>query len=331
LGVVCFLALPALAGCNRSAGDVTSQGDDAAGGDGEAAPSDDGGGGTGDAGLLGDGSTTSNCAQGADLLYVVSEERTLYTFDPKKILFSPLGSVDCAKGVGANSMAVDRDAVAWINYQDGSLWKVDTKKTPTVCQASGYTAGQQGVQLFGMGFSAKSAGSNAETLFVCDLAGGGLFFLDLSAMSLNRLGPFHGAIANRACELTGTGDARLFGLFAGSPLGDAGAAAVDQIDPGEAVGDADLLASHARHRDRLGGVVLGRRLLPVHGGPVQHERARHDGDALSPQRRQPHGGGAGHRVPRRRRRVGHVRADDADAVSPGALRSRKRRRCDRAA
>jgi hypothetical protein len=234
--VALFLALPALTACNRSAGDVTSQGDDAgdgaAGSEGgvEAAPSDDGGGGTGDAGFLGDGSTTSNCAQGADLLYVVSEELTLYTFDPKKVLFSPLGSVDCANHVGANSMAVDRDAVAWINYQDGSLWKVDTKKTPTVCQASGYTPGQQGVQLFGMGFTAKSAGSNDETLFVCDLAGGGLFFLDLSAMSLNRLGPFQGAIANRACELTGTGDARLFGLFAGSPLGDAGAAAVDQID-----------------------------------------------------------------------------------------------------
>jgi hypothetical protein len=50
-------------------------------------------------------------------------------------------------------------------------------------------------------------------------------------MTLMRLGPFTGALANDYCELTGTSNASLFGFFSGSPLGDAGAASVVQLDP----------------------------------------------------------------------------------------------------
>lgn len=176
-----------------------------------------------------DGGITADCPSGNDLVFVASEERRLYSFDPKTATFTLLGLVDCAAGMYVNSMAIDRAGNAWINYGDGSLWKSPTQN-PT-CISSGYKANSAGVALFGMGFSAKTAGSATETLYIDDLSGGGLGYIDLSSMSLLRFGPFTGDLADRDCELTGTGDARLFGFFAGSPLGDGGSASVTQIDP----------------------------------------------------------------------------------------------------
>ncbi len=183
----------------------------------------------GEASLVGDGATTTDCVPEASLIYVVTEERELYSFDPQKNAFNLLANVDCASGSYANSMAIDRAANAWINYGDGSLWKVSTKQPG--CISTGFKPGQQGVGLFGMGFMSKTAGSSTEELFIDDLGGNGLGFIDLSSMTLQLFGPFAGPLANRSAELNGTGDARLFGFFAGSPLGDAGAAAVVQIDP----------------------------------------------------------------------------------------------------
>jgi hypothetical protein len=169
------------------------------------------------------------CATGADLVYVASEEQNLYSFDPTTAAFTLLGNIDCAQGVYVNSMAIDRNATAWINYGDGSLWKADTQHP--VCTATGFLPNQQGVALFGMGFAAQSAGSPEDMLFIDDLAGGGLGYIDQTTMTLNRLGPFTGSLANDYCELTGTSSASLYGFFAGSPLGDAGAASVVALDP----------------------------------------------------------------------------------------------------
>jgi hypothetical protein len=194
-------------------------------GDGPATGHDD----AGEAGFLGDGSTVSNCAPEASLIYVATEERDLYSFDPTTNTFTLLATIDCAAGSYVNSMAIDRSANAWVNYGDGSLWEVNTKTG--ACTSTGFVPNQGGIGLFGMGFAAKVSGGNAETLFIDDLNGGGLGFIDLSTMILERFGPFTGDLADRSAELTGTGDARLFGFFAGSPLGDAGSASVTQIDP----------------------------------------------------------------------------------------------------
>ena len=74
-----------------------------------------------------------------------------------------------------------------------------------------------------MGFSAKAPGSSAETLFIDDLPAGAWATSTSSTMTLQRFGPFAGTLATaRSAELTGTGNASLFGFFAGSPLTDAG-------------------------------------------------------------------------------------------------------------
>jgi hypothetical protein len=126
-------------------------------------------------------------------------------------------------------MAIDRSANAWINFGDGTLWKMNTKTG--ACAATGFVPDQGGIGLFGMGFAAETPGSNDETLFIDDLSGGGLGYIDLTTMTLQRFGPFTGSLAGGSAELTGTGDARLFGFFAGSFLGDGGSASVAQIDP----------------------------------------------------------------------------------------------------
>ena len=169
------------------------------------------------------------CAPGADLVYVASEERNIYSFDPTTATFTLLGNIDCAGGAYVNSMAIDRTATAWINYADGSLWKAGTHNPS--CTATGFIPDQQGVGMFGMGFSAKVPGSLQDTLFIDDLSGGGLGYIDTSTMTLLRFGPFLGSLANSDCELTGTADGKLFGFFTGGPYGDAGLASVADIDP----------------------------------------------------------------------------------------------------
>jgi len=176
-----------------------------------------------------DGGVSADCPSGNDLVFVASEERRLYSFNPTNATFTLLGLVDCAAGEYVNSMAIDRAGNAWINYGDGSLWESPTQNP--MCISTGFKPLQSGVSLFGMGFSAKTASGSAETLYIDDLSGGGLGYIDLSSMSLLRFGPFAGDLADRDCELTGTGDARLFGFFAGSPYGDAGSTSVTQIDP----------------------------------------------------------------------------------------------------
>jgi hypothetical protein len=232
---VILAAQVSVAACARGHGtaeapsDAQAPDDSSARADAPAQPKDAGK----DTGLIqadaSDAMPMSDCAQGADLVYVASEERDLYSFDPQHATFTLLGNIDCAQGSYVNSMAIDRNAVAWINFGDGSLWTTATHN-PT-CMATGFIPNQQGVGLFGMGFAAKSAGSMQDLLFIDDLTGGGLGYIDQSTMTLMRLGPFVGALANQTCELTGTSDAKLFGFFAGSPLGDAGASSIAQLDP----------------------------------------------------------------------------------------------------
>ena len=77
-------------------------------------------------------------------------------------------------------MAVDRQGMAWVRYDDGSLWKVDTRDLS--CVATTYPPGEENTPFykFGMGFATTSAGANAESLYLSDNTGAGLAKLDLT-------------------------------------------------------------------------------------------------------------------------------------------------------
>jgi hypothetical protein len=75
-----------------------------------------------------------------------------------------------------------------------------------------------------MGFTSDTAMGSSEMLYVTgtgDVGGGnspGLGRIDLTTNSLVTVGQFTGALSGQSAELTGTGDARLFGFFTTTPV-----------------------------------------------------------------------------------------------------------------
>lgn len=179
-------------------------------------------------------------ADGVDLIYVVDETYNLLSFDPRLIgtpagPYHVIGHLNCPNpgtslqpGGGAAtpfSMAVDRNAVAWVLYSSGKLYKVSTADAS--CQATSFTpqqtvsgpGGSQQFSLFGMAYVSDTAGGDTEKLFIgggnVDAASSGsLGWIDTSAANLavnyvHSIAPS----AEYSAELTGLGDTTLWLFF----------------------------------------------------------------------------------------------------------------------
>lgn len=174
------------------------------------------GAGGGDAGLPAD-----NCVDAAKLIYVVGTGNELYSFYPPTLEFKQIGKLTCpvqggpATGIPTPfSMAVDRTGSAWVLYSDGNVFRVDV--TNATCKNTAYEPGQlSAYQLFGMGFVSDTPGGNEETLYLSSYNGDGIATLDLSTLKVSKVG-YYDAL-DSAAELTGTGDARLYGFFLTKP------------------------------------------------------------------------------------------------------------------
>jgi hypothetical protein len=169
--------------------------------------------------LKGDGGSAdggASCDTG-NVIYVVTADTDLYSFDPSMLSFTKIGRLNCSAFLPlAFSMAVDRSGFAWVVYATGDLFKVSTKDA--TCSATSFAPGQHGFTTFGMGFATNGNGSSEETLFVADSNRTGLGKVDLGTLTLDYVGPFAGEPAGATdAELTGTGDGRLFGFFETSP------------------------------------------------------------------------------------------------------------------
>ena len=166
-----------------------------------------------------DGSTAvDDCVAEAKLVYVVSQEKDLYSFDPSTVTFTKIGRMDCPTAGVPVSMVIDRSSTAWVNYADGSLFRVSTRDAS--CTATEFAPGQQGFLKFGMAFATEGSGSTKETLYVSGLLGSsgkGFGKIDLATMKLTMIGEYSNALAGTAAELTGTGDGRLYGFFTTAP------------------------------------------------------------------------------------------------------------------
>ena len=171
-----------------------------------------------------------DCSAASQLIYVVDETYRLLSFDPQKLdtlqdPFTLIGSLNCPSGpawpewLGGStpfSMSVDRNATAWVLYTSGEIFHVST--TDASCQATSFVKGQSGFKLFGMGFVSNSPGSSDETLWIAggdvDAAGAA----DLGSVNPGTLGVTRiGTLPNAefSPELTGTGDAELYGYYPG--------------------------------------------------------------------------------------------------------------------
>jgi len=171
-----------------------------------------------------------SCVEAATLVYVLSSENDLYSFDPPNKSFKKIGALGCQTSMQPNSMAVDRNAVAWVNYVDssgagdaaGTLFRVSTQDAS--CTPTGMQLGSGWYRL-GMGFASDSVNGSKETLYVAGtgdtqsmLPSPGLAKIDLGSKTLSLVGQFSGALAGQSAELTGSGDARLFGFFTTTPV-----------------------------------------------------------------------------------------------------------------
>ncbi len=164
----------------------------------------------------GTGGSDSGCSDAAKLVYVFTSDNQIYSFDPPSKTFTQVATPDCqSAGAQANSMAIDRNLVAWINYI-GGIYRFDLNTKSGCTKAMDLPSGFEQI---GMGFSSDMAGGTAETLYIDGIGGGGLAKVDTTAKKVTPIGDFgnDNNLVGESCELTGTGDARLFGYFTTSP------------------------------------------------------------------------------------------------------------------
>lgn len=215
----------AVACCSAgSADDADVYGDDDGAGGGI-------GGGFNAAGGSSAGGSADNCSDAARLIYVLSDANELYGFQPLERQFTKIGTLGCQTSMQPNSMAIDRDAVAWVNYvgtdgfadNEGALYKVSTSDAS--CEAAPTVTLPFGWYRVGMGFATDGVDTDDETLFVTSISpGGSLGRIDMQTSALVPVGAFGGQFNDQNAELTGTGDARLYGFFTSTPV------AVAEID-----------------------------------------------------------------------------------------------------
>jgi hypothetical protein len=156
------------------------------------------------------GNIDTNCTSAGLLIYVVDVSNLFSTFNPETLTFKDLGTLKCPDNDGATpfSMAVDQNAIAWVLFSDGNIFRVD----PATLNCTATTFNSAAFVQFGMGFSFDPS-SNTDTLFI---AGGPtlgssveLGMISFPALTASSIAP----LSQGNPELTGTGDGQLWAFF----------------------------------------------------------------------------------------------------------------------
>lgn len=170
----------------------------------------------------------TECMAGSQWIYTIDSNRMLSLFNPLARSFTDIGPLDCPDDTGTFSMAVDQQAVAWVEYMSGELYRVDT--TTAACSTTTFQVNPN-LTNFGMGF-VYQPDPGVDTLFV---AGGDVGAFPTSAklatiafpsLALTYVAPLDFG----AAELTGTGDGQLWGL-APAESSATGVTTLARIDP----------------------------------------------------------------------------------------------------
>jgi len=163
------------------------------------------------------------CAQGTELIYALSDQGTLLSFDPVDLTFAHVADVACGGMHDTFSMGVSRKGRAWIQYSSGDLFTVDINEPgdPIDCKDPGFSSGHPQFPHFGMAFVGNSESDPCDKLYVhsCiapDLVGpdvGALGVVDPQTLELSTIAPLDYAWG----ELAGTPSGRLFAFEGSSP------------------------------------------------------------------------------------------------------------------
>ncbi|NLN61776.1 MAG: hypothetical protein GX146_02710 [Myxococcales bacterium] len=166
-------------------------------------------------------------------IYIVEEStNAIWSFDPERGITEGLAALEkigvpkCPTDDSPNSMTIDRERNAWINYGAiGKIYKVslDTLECTETPYVSGGNVGF--TPNISLSFSRDPSGQE-DTLFISDhtgddayppVPGKGVAALDHTSLAGTLLGDFSGELQGDRCELTGTGDGKLYGFFAKNP------------------------------------------------------------------------------------------------------------------
>ena len=158
------------------------------------------------------------CPLDAQFIYLVDESYHLIKFNPgdkSGNYFTVLHTLNCSStGATPFSMAVDREANAWVLYSDSTLYKVDinTNKCETITK---FNTNGSGLSTFGMGFSLDEIGGSHDTLYIADINKSGAYgSINTETMKHTQLAKFSSKYENTP-ELTGTGLAKLYAFSPG--------------------------------------------------------------------------------------------------------------------
>lgn len=165
------------------------------------------------------------CANVDDGIYVLNATApaSVWFYDPPNNQLSEVGVLGCTAPLGAtaNSMAIDRQGNAWVNYyslsfptNQGTIHRAPLDDLGS-CADQGYLGDGEWF-LMGMGYSVDVPGGSCDTLYLYNsdkyldnpnfVGGSTLARYDEDAAEREEIGPTDYPVA----ELSGTGDARLF-------------------------------------------------------------------------------------------------------------------------
>ncbi len=154
----------------------------------------------------------TDCVEaGITYVYIITSQNELYSFYPPTLAFTKIGDIKCPAQSGATpySMAVSRKGVAYSVFNDGELFRISTANAS--CQATSYVPPAQGEAFYtmGMGYAGDAL---SESLYVADARFSansmGLATIDTTTFTRSFIADFQPELPR--CELTGTGDGRLF-------------------------------------------------------------------------------------------------------------------------
>lgn len=160
------------------------------------------------------GSHGPTCSDAAQLIYLVDSDQNLLSYRPDTGAITMIGQLSCAGAlVTPFSMAVARDATAYVLHSDHHIYAVSTADAS--CTSTPWVIDQMGFQQFGMGFVSDDASGTNETLYIAGGAalgiGGGsstLGTIQIPSWTPTTIGDLTGSP-----ELTGNGLGELWGFF----------------------------------------------------------------------------------------------------------------------
>ena len=156
------------------------------------------------------------CPVGTQFIYLVDTSYNLIRFDPGEKSgnsLTKLFHLSCP-GVGASprSMAVDREANAWVLFHDNTIYKINIE-TQVCTKVRDYSptpwAGG------GMAFSLDQVGGSTETLYTANSSARRFGVIDSTTLDYKDLASYPDYF-DHSPELTGTGLAKLFSFSPGS-------------------------------------------------------------------------------------------------------------------